>query len=58
MTLTDDLTFIPRAVDGTVVAANGETANGGLCMWGIVGTRKRASSGLLDASKALNMEKK
>lgn len=32
ITLTDDLTFIPRAVDGTAVARSGETANGKLRM--------------------------
>lgn len=56
MTFTDDLTFIPRAVDGiSAVVPSDEIAGVELCMWGIVGTRKRASSGLLEASKALNM---
>jgi len=54
MTFTDDLTFIPRAVNGIAVPTD-EIAGGELCAWGIVGTRKRASNGLLEASKALNM---
>jgi len=55
MTFTDDLTFIPRAADGIGLVPSGGIANGELCVCGVVGTRKRASSGLLEASKALNM---
>jgi hypothetical protein len=55
MTFTDDLTFIPRAEDGIAVVTSGGIVNGDLCVWGMVEMRKRASSGLLEASKALNM---
>lgn len=55
MTFTDDLTFIPRAADGIGLVPSGGIANGELCVCEVVGTHKRASSGLLEASKALNM---
>lgn len=55
MTFTDDLTFIPRAAEGIGFVPSGGIANGELCVCGVVGTRKRANNGLLEASKALNM---